>query len=93
MGPSSPSVEELLQFPCDHVFKAFASNNEDGCFQAAVLDALCSVQQVPLDAVRARLSAQGAYLCVSVVVRVESFRQLQDNYAALRAVAGLKYLL
>jgi putative lipoic acid-binding regulatory protein len=43
--------------------------------------------------VRSRRSAQGAYLCISVVVRLESFAQLQTNYQALRAVPELKYLL
>jgi uncharacterized protein len=93
MEPAIPQVEDVLQFPCDHIFKAFGPNDEDGRFQAAVLAAVCSVQPVPLDAVRPRPSAQGAYLCVSVVVRLESFVQLQANYAALRAVPDLKYLL
>ena len=93
MEPVTPKVEDVLQFPCDHIFKAFGPNDEDGRFQAAVLAAVCSVQAVPLDAVRPRTSSQGAYLCVSVVVRLESFAQLQANYEALRAVAGLKYLL
>jgi uncharacterized protein len=93
MEPSSPRVEDLLQFPCDHIFKAFGSNDEDGRFQAAVLDAVCGVQHVSLDAVRTRPSSQGAYLCVSVVVRLNNAAQLQANYQALRAVPGLKYLL
>jgi uncharacterized protein len=93
MEPSSLPVEDLLQFPCDHVFKAFGSNDEDGRFQAAVLDAVNRVQPVPLDATRSRTSAQGGYLCVSVVVRLENADQLRANYQALRTVDGLKYLL
>jgi uncharacterized protein len=93
MEPTIPKIEDILEFPCDHIFKAFGPNDEDGRFQAAVLDAVCSVQPVPLDAVRPRMSSQGAYLCVTVVVRLESFSQLEANYQALRAVPGLKYLL
>jgi uncharacterized protein len=93
MKPAAPKVEDVLQFPCDHVFKAFGPNDEDGRFQAAVLAAVCRVQPVPLDALRPRASTQGSYLCVSVVVRLESFAQLQANYLALRGVADLKYLL
>jgi uncharacterized protein len=93
MEPAIPKVEDVLEFPCDHIFKAFGPNDEDGRFQAAVLAAVCSVQPVPLDAVRARTSSQGAYLCVSVVIRLENFAQLQANYTALRTVVGLKYLL
>jgi uncharacterized protein len=93
MENSPPRVEDLLQYPCDHVFKAFGANDGDGRFQAAVLAAVRSVQFVPLDAIRARPSSQGVYLCVSVVVRLENFAQLQANYQALRAIAELKYLL
>ena len=88
-----PSRQALLQFPCDYPFKIFGSSADDHDFAAAVYRTANSVMPVPLDAMKCRSSAQGHYLCVTILVRVESFAQIEALYAALRTVAGLKFLL
>lgn len=88
-----PHPEELLEFPCDYLFKAFGANDPDGVFQQAVRAAVDAVTPVALDAIKSSRSAGGTYLCVTVVVRLVNFQQLEAIYAALRRVEGLKYLL
>lgn len=88
-----PHPEELFEFPCDHLFKAFGVNDPGGCFQLAVRAAVDLVTPVPLDAVKVSESRGGAYVCVTVLVRLHNFQQLEAIYAALRRVDGLKYLL
>jgi len=88
-----PTPEELLDFPCDYLFKAFGSNDPDGFFAQAVRSAVGTVVPVPVDAVKLSRSANGTYLCVSVLVRLHNYGQLSAIYTALRQVDGLKYLL
>jgi len=88
-----PHPEELLEFPCDHLFKAFGPNDSGGAFLQAVRDAVETVTPVALDAIKMNLSAGGTYLCVTVMVRLHNFAQLEAIYAALRRIEGLKYLL
>lgn len=86
-----PRPEELFQFPCDYMFKAFGPNEDS--FSEAVRSAVDTVVSAPLDAVRVRPSAEGSYICVTVLVRLHNFSQVEAVYAALRQVQGLKYLL
>ncbi|MFA7536360.1 MAG: DUF493 domain-containing protein [Desulfuromonadales bacterium] len=84
-------IDELVQFPCDFEFKAFGPNG--AIFPEAVRTAIDNLVPVPRDAIRIRSSAQSSYICVSVLVRLHNARQIEDIYAALRRVEGLKYLL
>jgi putative lipoic acid-binding regulatory protein len=88
-----PHPEELLEFPCDYLFKAFGANDPDGIFPQAVRSAVSAVTPVPLDAIKLSQSTNATYLCVTVMVRLHSFQQLEAIYASLRRVEGLKYLL
>ena len=88
-----PRPEELLEFPCDHIFKAFGPNDPDGRFVAAVRAAVDETVPVPLDALKVRTSGEGTYVCVSTLVRLLNFDQLKSIYAALQRVEGLRYLL
>jgi len=88
-----PHPEELFEFPCDHLFKAFGASEPEGAFQQAVKAAVETVTPVSLDAVKLSRSAGGTYVCVTVMVRLHNFQQLEAIYAALRRVEGLKYLL
>lgn len=91
--PEPPGMKELLEFPCDYPFKVFGSSEETGDFAGAVHRAVNEVLPVSRDALKSRPSAQGRYLCVTVLVRVEAFSQIESIYAALQRVEGLKYLL
>lgn len=94
MDETRSSIAELMDFPCDHVFKAFGPGTEGGTsFTANVHQAVCEVVAVPLDALRSRQSSQSGYVCVSVVVRVVNADQVEGIYSALKRVEGLMYLL
>lgn len=90
-NPSLPAVE--LEFPNDFMFKVFGVHEASGAFEAEVLRAVNTVLPVPQDAMKSRVSAQGSYCCVSVLVRVGSMAQIEAIYTALRRVDGLKFLL
>lgn len=92
MGNPS-DLSQLMEFPCDYQFKAFGLNDDEGRFSEAVRAAVATVVPVPLDAMKGRPSAQGSYLCVTVLVRLHNADQLKAIYEALRQVDGLKYLL
>jgi len=88
---SGPVVE--IDFPCEHVFKAFfAVEVADQCHQLA-LAAVNRVVPCSRDALRERQSAKGSYSCLSIVVRLHNRDQLESIYAELRGLDGLVYLL
>jgi len=89
--PERPPLAELVEFPCDYVFKAFGPAGEP--FLQAVQGAAAGVVSVPPGAITTRPSSGGTYQCVSVSVPLQNPEQLKGIYVALRAVAGLKYLL
>ena len=84
-------TDEILEFPCDHEFKAFGPNHDD--FSAAVLEAINAVMPVSRHAMRERKSSGGKYRCVTILLRVHSRGQLTDVYRQIRQVEGLRYLL
>jgi len=88
-----PAPEELLEFPCDYLFKAFGPNDPDGFFAQSVRSAVAAVVPVSVDAVKLNRSANETYLCVTVLVRLYNYGQLAAIYNALRQVEGLRYLL
>lgn len=80
-----------IEFPCDHVFKAFGPN--DGEFVAAVRLAVAAIMPVSGDALKVRASSGGRHQSVSVLVRLHNLQQLHGIYAALKEVPRLSYLL
>jgi uncharacterized protein len=85
------SPEECVDFPCDHLFKIFGPNDDE--FVADVCSAIAAILPVSRDAVKLRPSSGGAHQCVSVLVMLPGFTQLQKIYAALKKVPRLKFLL
>ena len=88
-----PHPEELLEFPWDYIVKAVGHNDPPGAFVAAGQATVGETVTAPLDALKVRPSGQGTYACVSVVVRLHTFEQLKNIYAALRQVEGIRYVL
>ncbi len=82
---------DLIEFPSDHMFKAFGPQGD--AFPGAVFVAVREVVPVDLEAMEVRPSSKGTYQCVSITVRLQSYEQLKSVYSALRGIAGLKYLL
>lgn len=89
----SDSSSDLLIFPCHFEFKAFGPGDEEARFSEQVLAAIACIVQVSPEAMRARPSSAGKYQCVSVLVTLQNRAQLEEIYAALRDIEGLKYLL
>ena len=92
-APGRPTLDELLEFPCVYPFKAFGQVAPESDFAAAVYQAVNSVMPIPLDAMMSRPSSKGNYLCVTIMVRVDSLAQIEAIYTALQRVEGLTYLL
>lgn len=94
MTDKRSNIADLLEFPCDHVFKAFGPGTDGGVtFSAKVHQAVCEVVVVPLDSLKLRQSRQSGYVCVSVVVRVVNADQVEGIYSAIKRVEGLLFLL
>jgi len=85
--------DDLLQFPCDYVFKVFGELALGEQFRKDVLAAISETTPVGLDALKQRDSSGGKYLCLSVVVRVHSRSQIEQIYTAIRTVSGICYIL
>lgn len=84
-------LDELIEFPCDYIFKAFGPNNET--FVDSVRSTIGATVFAPLDAIKVRPSSKGQYLCVTVVVQLQNVEQLKAIYHDLQQLAELKYLL
>jgi hypothetical protein len=84
-------LDELVEFPCDYIFKAFGPNNET--FVDRVRSTISVTVFAPLDAIKVRPSSKGEYQCVTVVVRLQNVEQLKAIYSDLQQLAELKYLL
>lgn len=83
--------EELLEFPCHYTFKAVGLSGDE--FSTQITAAVRRFALVAQDSIQIRPSGKGTYQSVSVVVRLESYQQLINIYAEMKAVAGLKMLL
>jgi putative lipoic acid-binding regulatory protein len=71
------------QFPCLYTFKIFGRRSDT--FVDRVREIIAdTLGTVPGDAVTMRESSQGRYVSVTVVIRVETRRQLERVYADLR---------
>lgn len=86
-----PALDELVEFPCDYIFKAFGPNN--AAFVASVRTTIGKTVFAPLDASKVRASGKGGYQCVTVVVRLHNAEQLKAIYRDLQQLDELKYLL
>lgn len=86
-----PPLEELVEFPCDYIFKAFGPHSE--AFVDSVRSTVNRTVFAPLDAIKVRPSRQGEYQCVTVVVRLLNIDQLKTIYRDLQQLPELKYLL
>ena len=89
--PAKPPLDELVEFPCDYIYKAFGPNND--AFVASVRSTIGKTVFAPLDAIKVRASSKGEYQCVTVVVRLQNVEQLKTIYSDLQQLAELKYLL
>jgi len=83
--------EDLMDFPCHYTFKAVGVSGE--AFVLDISSAVSSYAIVSQDSVLIRPSGKGNYQSISIVVRLDTYQQLTDIYAAMKTVSGLKMLL
>ncbi|NGP54144.1 DUF493 domain-containing protein [Thioalkalivibrio sp. XN8] len=78
------SEDTLLEFPCDFPVKVMGREAED--FQALVLELLAPhTGPVPAERVGRRLSRDGNFVALTVMLRAESKAQLDAVYETLSA--------
>lgn len=88
--PKRP-LDELVEFPCDYIFKAFGPNDET--FVTAVRAAVGKTVFAPLDGMKVSASSKGVHQCVSIIVRLQHAEDLKTIYTDLQQIPDLKYLL
>jgi len=92
MTHSDPS-QALMEFPCHFEFKVFGPGGEDCSFSEQVEAAVGRVVKVSRQAMKSRPSSAGKYQCISVLVTLQNRAQMENIYAELRKIDGVKYLL
>ncbi len=90
MDPKN-SPEDLLDFPCQYTFKAIGASGDT--FSGQITAAVRCHALTPADAVHIRPSGKGNYQSVSITVMLDNYQQLQDIYAGMKNIPGLKMLL
>lgn len=90
-GP--PATGDLVDFPCEYVFKVFGDSSPDVAFVDTVRLCVGKIVAVGDDSVKVRSSSGGKFVCVSVVVWLDNATQLAEIYASLRNVNGLNFLI
>ncbi len=91
MSDRTPSLDELLQFPCSFTFRVVAIDQPD-------LGERCEriVQQAlgrEVDGVSQQASRTGRYSTVRVEATVHEAAEVHRAYGALGEIGGLKMLL
>jgi putative lipoic acid-binding regulatory protein len=84
---------DLIEFPCDYLFKAFCANDSQIEFYQAVKQAVNSIVPCGDDAIKQRQSSQGNYACVTAMVRLENRSQLEAINTAIRKIDTLMFML
>lgn len=88
MCPDMPSLEELLQFPCDYTFRLVADHSlelESRC-QVAAEEALGRA----MESVVSLLSRNGRYAVVRLRARVLTAGEVRCVHAALSRIPGAR---
>jgi putative lipoic acid-binding regulatory protein len=86
--PPARRFEELLDFPCQHLFKVIGAPEN----LARDLRSLLEQREHPDAVLVERPSSKGRWLAVSFEIRVQSGEELADIYEALEQVPGVTHL-
>lgn len=84
---------ELIEFPCDYLFKAFCAQDAVAVFRESVKQAVNVVLPCSDDAVKERQSAKGNYCCVTAMVRLENKAQLEAINTEIRKIDSLLFMI
>ena len=84
---------ELLEFPCDYLFKAFCAKDSLEIFRKSIKQAVNTVVLCADDAIKDRQSSKGNYSCVTAMVRLESRLQLEAINTEIRKIDALLFMI
>lgn len=84
---------ELLEFPCDYLFKAFCAKDAVASFRISVQHAVSGIVACTDDAVKERQSSKGNYSCVTAMVRLHNRLQLEAINSEIRKIDALLFMI
>ncbi|MEX1198107.1 MAG: DUF493 domain-containing protein [Pseudohongiellaceae bacterium] len=92
MSDTPDTEAPAIDFPCDYPVKVMG--HASGAFEQSVLH-VCQRHSPEVDqnCVKVRESRAGNYLSVTVTIRATGERQLEELFAELKTVDGIKLVL
>jgi putative lipoic acid-binding regulatory protein len=84
---------ELMEFPCDYLFKSFCAKEAVATFRESIKQAVNKVMPCPDDAIKEKLSAKGNYSCVTALILLESRAQLEAINDEIRKIDALIFMI
>lgn len=84
---------ELLEFPCDYLFKAFCAKDAVKSFRESIKQAVNTTVNCSDQAIKERQSSKGNYSCVTALVRLESRTQLEAINTEIRKIDALLFMI
>ena len=84
---------ELIEFPCEYLFKAFCAKEAVTTFRDSIKKAVNTVVPCADDAIKERPSSKGNYSCVTAMVRLENNRQLEAINSEIRKIDALMFMI
>jgi len=85
--------DDLIEFPCDYLFKAFCAKDAVASFRGSIKEAINRVVLCSNDAIKERKSSQGNYACITALVRLESRVQLEAINNEIRKIDDLMFMI
>ena len=84
---------ELMEFPCDYLFKAFCAKDAVASFRISIKQAVNTVVPCVDDAIKERQSSKGNYSCVTAMVRLQNRPQLEAINTEIRKIDALLFMI
>lgn len=92
-GNSNGNGKALLTFPTRYPLKIFITNEASEVEYRAKIIAILEADGIEYDTWSANKSKSGKYLCLTVVLTLQSQEQLNELYTKIRALEAVKLIL
>jgi len=92
-GTENGSSKKLLTFPTRYPLKVFIENEASEIVYQGKITAILEDQAVKHDTWSSNMSKSGKYLCLTVVLTLQSQEQLNSLYVKIRALEAVKLIL
>lgn len=90
---SSPTLEELLDFPCEFPIKIMGINVAELISEVSAIISIHARDFDPKRGISVRLSSKGTYLSITATITAHSKEQLDNIYLALNKHPLVKFTL